>query len=119
MTYKMPDFQMKIDENVNFSPIGGTLIIPAIFEKFNLRKIINECIGARKEDGTKKYTESSYIEGLVTMQIVGGDVVDDMYLIREDGILPDMHGGVPGKISIHNYLSNLFHRGLLPRELKQ
>ena len=97
---------MKIDENVNFSSIGGALIIPAIFEKFNLRKIINESIGARKEDGTKKYTDSSYIEGLVTMQIVGGDVVDDMYLIREDGILPDMLGGVPGKTSIHNYLNN-------------
>jgi hypothetical protein len=29
-----------------------------------------------------------------------------MELIREDGILPDMLGGIPGKTSIHNYLNS-------------
>jgi len=106
MTYKMPNFQMQINENEKISPIGGALIIPAIFEKFDLRNVINKHIGARKDSGAIKYTDSSYIESLVTMQIIGGDVVDDMYIIREDGILSDMLGGIPSKTSIHNYLNN-------------
>ena len=105
MTYKMPNFQMKIDENEKFSSMGGALIIPAIFEKFDLRNVINEHIGARKDNGAIKYTDSSYIESLVTMQILGGSTVDDMHFIRKDGILADMLGGIPSKSSIHNYLN--------------
>ena len=67
MTYKMPNFQININENENFSPIGGALIIPAFFEKFDLRVVINENIGARQEDGSIEYTDSSYIESLVIM----------------------------------------------------
>jgi hypothetical protein len=106
MTYKLPNIQLQINENKKFSSMGGALIIPAIFEKYNLREAIDDSIGARKENGIIKYTDSSYIESLVTMQILGGEAVDDMKLIREDGILPDMLGGIPGKTSIHNYLDN-------------
>ncbi|MCL2147047.1 MAG: hypothetical protein FWH52_04475, partial [Synergistaceae bacterium] len=67
MTYKMPNFSIEIKENKNFSPMGGALIIPAVFEKFELRKVINENIGARPEGDRVKYTDSSYIESIVAM----------------------------------------------------
>jgi len=54
-----------------------------------------------------KYTGISYIESLVTMQILGDEAADGMKIIREDRILPDMLGGIPGKKSTHNYLYNL------------
>ena len=106
MTRKIPTFQMEINENGNYSSMGGALIIPAIFEKFGLRKVINESIGACKENGVKKYTDSSYIESLVTMQILGGEAVDDIKRLREDGVLPGVLGGIPGKTSLHNYIAN-------------
>jgi hypothetical protein len=102
----MPTFQMETNENGNFSSMGGALIIPAIFEKFELRKVIDENIGACKDNGVNKYTDSSYIESLVTMQILGGEAVDDIKHLREDGVLPDMLGGMPGKTSLHNYIAN-------------
>jgi hypothetical protein len=106
MTRKMPNFQAEFNENGNFSSMGGALLIPAIFEKFGLRKVLDENINACKEDGIKKYTDSSYIESLVVMQILGGEAVDDIKRIREDGILPEMLVGIPGKTSIHNYINN-------------
>ena len=106
MTYKIQNFQIKINENEKFSSIGGALIIPAIFEKFDLRRVINENIGARRENSSIKYADSSYIESLVTMQIIGGEAVDDMNFIREDGVLSNMLGGIPSKTSIHNYLNS-------------
>ena len=72
MTYKMPKFSIEINENGNFSLMGGALIIPAVFEKFELRKVINENIGARQMNNSMKYSDSSYIENLVTMQVMGG-----------------------------------------------
>ena len=106
MTYKMSNFQVEINKNGNFSSMGGAIIIPALFEKFALRKVLDEYIGACKENGAKKYTDSSYIQSLVTMQILGGEAVDDIKCIREDGILPGILGGIPGKTSIHNYIRN-------------
>jgi hypothetical protein len=102
----MPTFQMEINENGKFTSMGGTLIVPAIFEKFGLRKIIDENIGACKENGAKKYTDSSYIESLVMMQLLGGETVDDIKRLREDSVLPDILGGIPGKTSLHNYIAN-------------
>jgi len=110
MTYKMPNFSIEIKENKNFSPMGGALIIPAVFEKFELRKVINENIGARPEGDRVKYTDSSYIESIVAMQILGGEAVDDMSLIRADGLLPDILDDIPGKTSIHNYISSFVTR---------
>jgi hypothetical protein len=106
MAYKMPTFQIEENEKGNFSPMGGGLIIPAIFEKFGLNKVIDESIGARKENKSVKYKDSSYIESLVTMQILGGETVDDIKCIREDSILPGVLGGIPGKTSIHNYIES-------------
>jgi hypothetical protein len=106
MAYKMPIFQMELNESGNFSSVGGALLIPAIFEKFDLRRIIDENIGAREGNGLIKYTDSSYIESLVTMQIIGGEAVDDIKRIREDKVLSDVIGGIPGKTSIHNYINN-------------
>jgi hypothetical protein len=102
----MPNFSIKINENENFSSMGGAVIIPAIFEKFGLKKVINEYIGARKENVAMKYIDSSYIESLVTMQLLGGEAVDDINRLREDKVLFEVLGGIPGKTSIHNFISN-------------
>jgi hypothetical protein len=102
----MPIFQMEVNEKGNFSPMGGGLIIPAFFEKLELNKVIDESIGARKGNNNVKYKDSSYIESLVTMQILGGEAVDDIKLIREDSILSGVLGGIPGKTSVHNYLES-------------
>jgi hypothetical protein len=102
----MPNFQINFNENEKYSAMGGALLISTIFEKYELRKAIDEYIGACKENGFKKYTDSSYIESLVTMQILGGDTVDDIKIIREDGIMPDILGSIPGKSSLHNYFKN-------------
>ena len=108
MTYKMPTFQIEINKKGNFSsPFssnGGGVIIPAVFEKFGLRKVIDKHIGARKANSSVKYTDSSYIQSLVAMQILGGETVDDMKRIREDEILTGILGDIPGKTSIHNYI---------------
>ena len=106
MTYKMPTFQIEFNKKGNFSSMGGGVIIPAVFEKIGLQKAIDENIGACKANGSLKYTDSSYIQSLVTMQILGGEAVDDMKRIREDNVLPDVLGGIPGKTSIHNYIGN-------------
>jgi hypothetical protein len=105
MTYKNTIFQINLNENRNFSPAGGALFIPAIFERFGLRKIIDENIGVRRGNDAIKYKDSAYIESLVTMHILGGEAVDDIKLIREDKVLSKTLGGVPGKTSIHNYIS--------------
>jgi hypothetical protein len=102
----MPIFQLRFNENGNFSSMGGALIIPAIFEKFGIRKVLNESIGACEDNGIKKYTDSSYIESLVTMQILGGETIDDIKCLREDRVFPEILGGIPGKTSIHNYIAN-------------
>jgi hypothetical protein len=102
----MPNFQMEFNDNGNFSSMGGAILIPVIFEKFGLRETIDENIAACKRNSAMKYTDSSYIESLVTMQISGGETVDDMKCIREDSVLPEMLGGVPSKTSIHNYIDN-------------
>ena len=109
MAYKNQNIQIQINENEKFSSMGGALIIPAIFKKFDLRKVIDESIGARKENGAMKYTDNSYIESLVTMQILGGEAVDDLKIIRGDGILSDMLSGIPGKTSFHNYLNKFIN----------
>ena len=96
---------MEINENGNFSSMGGALLVPAIFEKFGLRKVIDENINTCRENSSVKYIDSSYIESLVVMQILGGETVDDMQRIREDGILPDVLNGIPGKTSIHNFIN--------------
>ena len=106
MTHKSPTFQIEINKKGKFSSMGGGVIIPAIFEKYGLRKIIDKHIGACKANGSLKYTDSSYIQSLVTMQILGGTSVDDMRCIREDNVLPEVLGGIPGKTSIHNYMGN-------------
>ena len=90
MTYKLTDFQIKINENGNFSSMGGALIITSLFEKFGLRKVIDGKIGVFKGNDAVKYKDSSYIESLVTMQIFGCETVDDMQRIREDGILSNV-----------------------------
>jgi hypothetical protein len=102
----MPNFQINIKENGEFSSMGGALIIPTVFEKFKLREVIDKNVCARKQGEIIKYTDSSYIESLVTMQLLGGETVDDMRVIREDEVLPSVFGNIPGKTSIHNYLNS-------------
>jgi hypothetical protein len=46
MTFKATNFQIKIDDGKEFSPVGGTLLISAFFDKFGLREVIDENIGA-------------------------------------------------------------------------
>ncbi len=106
MTYKTPDFQLKVNENGILSPVGGVTLISAIFEKFGLRKIIDQNIAARPDNGAIKFTDSSYIESIVTMQILGGESVDGLSSIRQDEIVTNMLGNIPGKTSSHNYLQN-------------
>ena len=102
MTYRIPNIQINFNEKEKYSAMGGALLISTIFEKYNLRETIDEYIGARK-GGCIKYIDSSYIESLVTMQILGGEAVDDMKIIR-GVIISNMLGGIPGKSSIHNFL---------------
>jgi len=109
MTYRIPNFQINFNEKEKYSAMGGALLISTIFEKYNLRETIDEYIGARK-GGCIKYIDSSYIESLVTMQILGGEAVDDMKIIREDVIISKMLGGIPGKSSIHNFFKNFIDK---------
>jgi hypothetical protein len=94
----------------HFSPAGGALLIPAFFEKFGLRELINKNIALCSGKHTKKFTDASYIENLVLMQALGGDAVDDLGFIREDKVLSKMLGGTPGKTSTHNYLSKFVNK---------
>jgi hypothetical protein len=102
----MPNFQIEFNKSGEFSAMGGGIIVPVIFEKFALRKILDECIGACKKNDATTYTDSSYIESLVAMQVLGGEAVDDMQCIREDEVLVGVLGDIPGKSSIHNYINN-------------
>ncbi|MDR1471520.1 MAG: hypothetical protein LBS75_03265 [Synergistaceae bacterium] len=51
MTFKATNFQIKIDDGKEFSPIGGALLISAFFDKFRLREVIDENIGASPDNG--------------------------------------------------------------------
>jgi hypothetical protein len=106
MNFKTTNFQIKIDEGKKFSPAGGALLISAFFDKFGLRKIIDENIGASPANCRVKYTDSSYIESLVIMQALGGETVDDLKFFTEDGIFNRVVGGIPGHTSTHNYIAN-------------
>jgi hypothetical protein len=51
----MEKYQLKIEEDKNFSPAGGALLIPAFFEKFGLRELINKNIALCSGKHTKKF----------------------------------------------------------------
>jgi hypothetical protein len=106
MAYAMSKFQMQINENEKFSSMGGGVLVSLMFEKMRLRQVINESLGVCRQSNSVKYTDSSYVESLVIMQLLGGDTVDDIKGMREDSILPDILGGIPSKTSIHNYIEN-------------
>lgn len=106
MPLKTGNFQININEDKTFTSMGGALLISGFFRKFGMDSIIDEHIGARKKNQARVYTDSSYIKSLVTMQLLGGETVDDLNALREDEALSGMIGVIPGHTSVHNYIES-------------
>lgn len=106
MTHTPVKIQFPKNENgLKFTPFGGALLINELFEKLELSKAIDENIGVRSKIETSKYSDSIYIKSLVMMQAIGGDTVDDLKLVRNDSVIQGIMGPIPGKTSVHNFLS--------------
>ncbi len=99
-------FQDKNDKVPTYSPFGGALLVDDMFKKFGIDDAIDQYIGARRANAGVKYTDGIYVKSLVTMQIIGGDTVDDLQMIREDPVVSEILGPIPGRTSFHNYLSS-------------
>ncbi len=89
-----------------YSPFGGALLVDDIFKKFGIDDAIDHCIGARRANTGVKYTDKTYMKSLILMQLFGGDTVDDLQMIREDPVIREILGPIPGRTSFHNYLSS-------------
>lgn len=89
-----------------YSSMGGVILAEEIFKRFGINHAIDKHIGARTAGSGVKYTDSAYVKSFVLMQILGGDTVDDLRLLREDSVINTIIGKIPGKTSAHNYLSS-------------
>lgn len=98
-------FQSEKERAQGYSPFGGAFLVGDIVKKFGLRDAIDRCIGARRAGSGVKYTDSAYVMSLVLMQIIGGDTVDDLQILRDDPAIREILGAIPGRTSCHNYLS--------------
>jgi hypothetical protein len=106
MTLKTGNFQININEDKTFTSMGGALLISGFFRKFGIDSIIDENIGARIKNSARTYTDSSYIKSLVTMQLLGGETVDDLNALRGNKALSGIIGVIPGHTSVHNYIES-------------
>jgi len=95
-------------EQPRFTPFGGAVLVGKIFEKFGIDDAIDQYIGARPSGSNVTYTDSSYVRSLVLMQILGGGTVDDLANIRDDAVITEAMGKIPGRTSVHNYLMSFF-----------
>ena len=108
----MQQIEIKIQsENGNhaqskFTPFGGAVLVGEVFRKLGIDKAIDKYIGARPPSVGLTYTDSSYVRSLVLMQILGGGTVDDLANIREDSVIGEVIGKIPGRTSFHNYLAS-------------
>ena len=89
-----------------YSSMGGIILAEEIFKRLGINHAIDKHIGARRAGSGVKYTDTTYIKSFVLMQMLGGDTVDDLRLLREDPVINTIIGKTPGKTSAHNYLSS-------------
>ena len=89
-----------------FTPFGGAVLVGEIFRKFGISDAIDQYIGARVAGDNMTDTDSSYVRSLVLMQILGGETVDDLAGIRDDAVIAEVIGKIPGRTSVHNYLAS-------------
>lgn len=98
-------FQSK-NEIQAYSSMGGVILTEEIFKKLGINTAIDQHIGARVAGSGVQYTDSTYVKSFVLMQMLGGDTVDDLRLLREDPVINAIIGKIPGKTSAHNYLAS-------------
>ncbi len=99
-------FQSENDGDQMYSSFGGTLLLDDMFRKFGIDDAIDRYIGARRADDGVKYIDSTYVKSFVIMQLLGGDTVDDLQMLRDDPVIRELLGPIPGRTSCHKYLAS-------------
>lgn len=98
------------NEDRAYSPMGGAVLIEELCKRFGICRAIDEHIEARRAGNGIKYTDSDYVKSFMLMQILGGDTVDDLKMLRDDPVIQAVMGKIPGRTSLHNYLASFIDR---------
>lgn len=107
MTHTRVKIQSQNGEKAGqFTPFGGAVLINEFYERLKLGKVIDEQVALRSKSNATTFKDSIYIKSLLLMQLLGGDTVDDLEVLRNDPVIRGIAGAIPGRTSVHNYLAS-------------
>ena len=74
----------------NLTALGGVPLVVRAFRSLGLPAAIREHVHIKQRE--RGYDEATYVESFVVLNAVGGDCVDDLTRLREDGALSQLLG---------------------------
>jgi hypothetical protein len=106
MTEKLSDIDIEIIEKTpETTPYAGALAFMKMCEGMNLPEIINNNLAVR---GDKGYKDSDHVLSLVTMQILGGNTIDDLATLKQNLQTKAAPFKIPSPTAARDYMSR-FH----------
>jgi hypothetical protein len=100
-----------IVEGDNLVSYGGGILIDEFIHKLSLPQIIDTTVKVKERE--RGYTESEAILALMVSMITGGECLDDLFALREEGAFKTIwrHGDIPHPTTMGDFLRrfNLGH----------
>jgi hypothetical protein len=106
MAEKLNDIDIEITEKTpEATPYAGALPFMKMCEGMGLPNVINKNLNVR---GSKGYKDSDHILSMVTMQVLGGDAIDDLTTLRQNLEVSACPITIPSPTATRAFMS-IFH----------
>jgi len=106
MTEKLNEIDIEIiEETPEATPYAGALPFMKMCEGLRLPDIINKNLNVR---GSKGYKDSDHILSMVTMQILGGNAIDDLATLKQNLEVNSSPFKIPSPTAARDFMSH-FH----------
>ena len=106
MTEKFNEIDIEIIKKTpEMTPYAGALPFMQMCEGMDLEKIINENLNVRNSRG---YKDSDHVLSMVTMQVLGGNAIDDLEILKQNLETTFSPFKIPSPTAARSFMSN-FH----------
>ena len=116
MTEKLNEIDIEVTEKApEATPYAGALPFMQMCEGMGLADVINRNLNIR---GSKGYKDSDHILSMATMQVLGGNTIDDLATLKQSVAAKGSSFRIPSPTAARSYMSH-FHNAEEAEKQKQ
>jgi hypothetical protein len=116
MTEKFNEIDIEIIKKTpEMTPYAGALPFMQMCEGMDLEKIINENLNVRNSRG---YKDSDHVLSMVTMQVLGGNAIDDLEILKQNLETTFSPLKIPSPTAARSFMSNFHNKEEVEKQVQ-